>query len=681
MRTQSRRDATRVTAELARRPAFAFAFAFALALALAPAPARAQAPDSVARPDTLQLPDLVVTATRVPLRREALPTPVTVLTGEELRADGVRTVADALRRVPGAALAQAGAPGAQTSLFLRGGESDYVKVLIDGVPVNDPGGAFDFADLSTDQIERIEVVRGPASVLYGSDAVAGVVQLFTRRGAGEPRVTVSATGGRGAQRHGGGGYGVADASASVTGGAGEVRYAAGAARSWSEGLYPLNSARDLTTATGRVSWTPAAGAELAVSTRLSDSRSGFPTDGTGALVDRNARIDRRLWTTSLEAGLRLHERVDARLRFGLATRRQDARDPMDGPTDTLDVYSSDLSWDVARRSADARVNVELPRSVLTAGVVLERADAESRYASESQWGPTSAAADYDRANTGYYLQLLAEPLSGAHLTAGARLDDNQAFGAFATYRLGLSVRVLPHTRLRAALGRAFREPTFDENYGSGFGDRGNPALEPERSRSRELGVEQELRPGVVVGATWFDQRFRDLVQFTFAPPEPDGPNYFNVGEARARGVELEADITAGRVGATASYTWLDTEVLDPGLASDASFAEGQALLRRPAHSGTLSARYGLEAGILAASLHVAGERDDLDFSAGFPAPRVTLPAHATVDLSAEHALPFGAGPRTELLLRVENVLDASYEAVRGFPAPGRVARIGVRVAL
>ena len=646
-------------------------------------PATAQAPGQEIRdtlPDTIPLPELVVTATRVPLPVEALPVPVTVLAGADLRAQGVETVAEALRQVPGAVVTRSGAPGAQTSLFLRGGESDYVKVLIDGVPVNDPGGAFDLADLSTHNVQRIEVLRGPGSVLYGSDAVAGVVHVFTRRGAGDTRATLQATGGRGEQRYRDGSYGTADVEGALSGAAGPVGYSIGGERSWSEGLYPFNSARDLTSASGRVSWSPAPGSEVAVSTRWSDSRSRFPTDGTGALTDRNAYIDRQHWTTSVAGGIPLHERVDARVRVGYTTRVQESIDRADGPADTTGTYATELAWDVTRRLAEARVNVDLPRSVLTGGVAWEDAVAETRYASDSQWGPTTAEEDYDRSNTGYFMQLLTEPLERVHLTLGGRIDDNEAYGTFETYRLGAAIEPLDGTRVRAAVGRAFREPTFDENFGSGFGDRGNPALEPERSRSWEVGADQEVTGALTLGATWFDQRFEDLIQYTFTAPEPDAPNYFNVGAARARGLELTAGALLRQVDLRAGYTWLDAEVLDPGLATDQSFVEGEPLLRRPTHSGTFSARYTAPDGQLGGTLNVVGERDDLDFAAGFPAPRVVLPAYATLDLSAEHGLPI-SGPDTRILLRVENVLDARYETISGFPAPGRLVRLGVRLEL
>src|SRR5688500_11803681 len=152
------------------------------------------------RRDTARVDPVVVTATRVPLDRASLPVAVTIITGEELRIRGVTTVADALQDVTSAYVAQAGSQGATTSLFLRGGESKYVKVLIDGVPANDPGGAFDFGSLTTDNIERIEVVRGPASVIHGADAVTGVVHIITRRGEGAPAGEVSVRAGL-APRH------------------------------------------------------------------------------------------------------------------------------------------------------------------------------------------------------------------------------------------------------------------------------------------------------------------------------------------------------------------------------------------------------------------------------------------------------------------------------------------------
>ena len=169
--------------------------------------------------DTLRLRPVVVTATRVPVSADAVASAVTVVTGDALRARGLRTVGEALRAIPGAMVVETGSLGGHTSLFLRGGESDYVKVLRDGVPLNLPGGSLDLADVTLDNVDRIEIVRGPGSVLYGSDAVTGVVQIFTRAGLGPPRLEVHARMGR---------YGTTEIGAQAAGGGVRVAWNVGA---------------------------------------------------------------------------------------------------------------------------------------------------------------------------------------------------------------------------------------------------------------------------------------------------------------------------------------------------------------------------------------------------------------------------------------------------------------------
>ena len=161
--------------------------------------------------DTARIAPVVITATRSPLAAERAPSAISVITGAQLRAQGITSVSDALRQVPGLAVVQTGSYGGVTSLFIRGGESKFAKVLIDGVPVNDAGGAFDFSTLSTDNLDRIEIVRGPASVLYGSDAMAGVVQLFTAQGTAGLHGVASARAG---------GFGSNDADAALRGATG-----------------------------------------------------------------------------------------------------------------------------------------------------------------------------------------------------------------------------------------------------------------------------------------------------------------------------------------------------------------------------------------------------------------------------------------------------------------------------
>src|SRR5215213_8467989 len=193
--------------------------------------------------DTAKITPVVVTATRIPISVAASPATIDVITGDDLRLRGVTSVAAALEGLPGLTFAQSGSFGSTTALFLRGGESKYVKVLIDGVPVNDPGGAFDFGSLTTDNVERIEVVRGPASVLYGADAVTGVIQIFTRRGQGKPRTVLSARGGS---------YGTSDQDATVLGTFTTGDFSVAIARHHTSGIYDFNNAYHSTVASGGV---------------------------------------------------------------------------------------------------------------------------------------------------------------------------------------------------------------------------------------------------------------------------------------------------------------------------------------------------------------------------------------------------------------------------------------------
>jgi vitamin B12 transporter len=628
--------------------------------------------------EALQVPGFVVTATRTALEADRLSIPVTVLLGSELRERGIRSVSEALRSVPGATVVQAGAAGAQTSLFLRGGQSNYVRVLVDGVPINEAGGAIDLADLSTDQVERIEVLRGPASVVYGSEAVTGVIQIFTTRGRGEPRLELSAMGGLGEQRHETGRYGLSEFDATLSGGSSSLSWAVGGSRVSTDGAYPINSARTLQSANGRIGWSGHSGTDVNFTARFSDSEAGFPTDGAGNLVDENAAIDRRLLLFALEGGQALSERFEVRVLLGHMTRDQLAHDEPDSPADTLGTFRSYLESHVARRSADVRLNAAVPRGTFTVGAAHEIVDGETSYDSESEFGPYSAEAEYERSNSAVYLQLLNEPVSGLHLTMGVRLDRNQEFGDFRTFRLGSAWQGWTGGRLRGAIGQAFREPTFAENFGSGFGDEGSPDLVPERTRSWEIGIEQEVGPALL-GVSWFDQSFRDMIQYTFTAPDPGGPNYFNVGAAESVGLEASAEVRMNPVTLTGSWTQLSTRVLDPGLATDQTFVEGRSLLRRPRHSGSLGARLTLDDGSVAATVNIVGRRDDLDFGAGFPAPRVTLARNTTLDLSAEHGLSAFPVTGARVLVRIDNALDSEFESISGFPAPGRIVRLGLRV--
>ncbi len=646
-----------------------FAATAATLLVLGPAALAAQQPD-----DTVRLREIVVTATRLPTPLAATTQAVTVISGDDLRAHGIRTVADALRTVPGADVVETGPPGGATSLFLRGGESNMVRVLLDGVPLNQPGGAVDLANLTTDDVERIEVVRGPASVLYGSDAVAGVVQIFTRGARGGSRWEAGAGGGTFGSRTldvrlaaGGAGEGAADASV-------------GFAHEATDGIYAFNNAYRNDVVAASAGLAPGGPTTARLNARYTSALYHYPTDGSGNLRYHNQFQSGSGVVASLDLGRFVAQGLETRLLLGLTenTGRQD-QEP-NGPADTLGFYAFWSIDRVSRRSADLRLNwYATPAAVVTAGAALETEAERSSNASRSQFGPSAGSLVVSRWNRAYYAQTVAD--AGAHVsfTGGLRLEDNQAFGSFLTYRAGATWRS-GGTRLRASLGNAFKEPGFLDNYGTGYVT-GNPHLAPERSRSWDAGLEQQLAGGrLAVSATWFDQRFRDLIQYTFTPPTPTSPNYYNIAAADAYGLELEARAApAAPLTVTARYTWTHTASADSGF-DGATFAQGRRLLRRPTSAASLDVAWRLGArGLASATAQYVGDRDDEDFST-FPGTRVILPSYVRFDVAGEAVLLAGRGGRSlAATLKVENVFDARYEQVLHFPARRRALYLGVRL--
>ncbi len=629
--------------------------------------------------DTMRLDPVVVSANRLPTPVSDVPAAVTILHGRDLKARGIVYVADALRDVAGVDVARNGSYGGVTSTFIRGGESDYLKVLIDGVPLNDPGGAVDLAHLTTDNVERIEIVRGPVSVLYGSDAVSGIVQIFTRRGEGALRGEVSVRAGT---------YTSIDADGGISGDTDTFDYSLSAARSRTDGVYEVNNGYSNTVWSGTIGVRPDERTDARVMLRYGASTYHYPTDGLGAVVDENAFQRRDHIVLGVETGGFLTRGIEARLSLGLAQGDGGIDDRADGPADTLGYYAYSSLYSVVRRSADLRVNAFLPAAaVLTIGGVVEWQRERSADETLSEFGPTASSFDATRTNTGVYTQVQATPVGSLAITAGGRLDGNSAFGTFMSYRAGASYLLLAGIRVRAAIGKGFKEPTFFENFADGPFARGNPALRPERSRSWEVGIEHTMADGVVVAtATYFDQRFRDLVLYAFGSPGPGTPNFFNVAAADADGVEAEVAVSAPcGLRVTGAYTYLRTEVVDAGDGDGTGSAlqEGARLLRRPTHSASVVARQELpRRGMVSATVRYVGDREDLNFET-FPTARVTLPSYVRVDVAAEVQVWRAARghPTAGLTGRIENVFDTQYREVHGFLTPGRTVAVGLRATL
>ncbi len=627
------------------------------------------------QPDTIRLPDVITTASHLRVRAGTLSSTHTVITGAELRERGITLLLDALRDVPGLVTVQSGAYGAATSLFLRGGESDYVKVLVDGVTMNSPGGAFNFANLNIENVDRIEVVRGPASVLHGADAMAGVVQVFTRRGAGglTPEISLEA-GGLGNRRVGG----------ALQGGGrlGTVTFQAG--RATSDGLYDFNNHYRHSGMSGRLDTGPDAPVTASLTARYSDVRSAFPTNSSGEAVDSNQFVTERQVALSATVARRLSSVLTVQL-LGTAGRTDDGfSNRMDHPGDTTGFgFAANRDGRSHRTGADVRLSAS-GRGPLAATVGFQYEDERQRQAGSTTSNYGSGVFTQEdvfraqRSTRAAYGEAAYVVGDLAALNAGVRLDDNSAFGSAGTWRLGGTLHPSGTLTLRAQAGRAFKAPTFAELFARSPFEVGDPDLQPEHARSWEIGAEQLLAGGRArVSASWFSQLFRDLIQYASAPPGE--PTYGNVAAATSRGLEVAAMVIPHAAWSlSAQATAMRTEVTDAGGGASPAFQDGSSLLRRPDFTAALGARWHPAAGaVVRVDINHLGARDDVDYR-NWPAERVQLPSRTITDLAGTVRLR-GLDPALHLSGRIENLFDARWQQVVGFRARGRALHLGVTV--
>jgi vitamin B12 transporter len=647
------------------RPLIAALAAAGLPLGLLPAQ------DTTAVP----LDTVVVSVSKAPGGSGTSTQATTVIHGHELRARGLTRVNDALRTVTGATVAGGGAVGSVTSLFIRGGESRYAKVLIDGVPVNAVGGYFDFAHLTTDNVERIEIVRGPASVVYGADAMTGVVHIFTRRGSGRPILDTEARAGT---------YGTRELLAAAAGGSQRTQYSVAAARHATDGILPFNNDYRNESWSGSFRLTPAAGASAGLALRYGTSRYHFPTDFTGVVEDSNSFRDQRRLTVGIDASRRFGQRLDLAFLAG-ASRITDINDDVDPPPPWVggsDEIHSRFTSRTARSTAEARASYGIARSLLTAGVEYSRENELSR----SQQGPvgtplTEIGTFRGVRTTRVAFGELSGDISPVEYVVSGRVDDPSDFGSYRTYRLAMSAgRAL---RARVSAGAAFNAPSFSQLLPTDF-TVGSPHLLPERSRSFEVGGEWRA-PGerLRLGVTRFEQRFTQLIQFVGGGPPDWLGSFANLAAARSDGWELEGRaVPLAGLTAVASYTRLNARVARLEESYEGPLQVRQPLIRRPRNAAAAALTYaGWRRGTATISARYVGPRPDLDFRE-FPSPTVEVAAHTVVDATVV-VRPFstGIGERVALTVRAANLLDREYEEILYYRAPGRTILLGVRAEL
>lgn len=581
---------------------------------------------------------VVVSAAAEPEPAVSLGAAATVIDAAEIAASKATTVLDLLRTVPGLDVVQSGGPGTVASLFLRGTSSTQTLVLVDGVRLNSPYfGGTDLSALSVANVERVEVVRGPFSALYGSEAIGGVVRVFTRRASSDEEISGRATLGAGNRS-------AKEAFAEVALGSGPVTASAGFRRTLVDGDL-ANELFAATNLSGTVSAALSDALRVGLVLRRDEGRTGIPYSGVTPTPLRATTSQ----TTTLEApvflALSRSASVEASLRW-----------VKDSPTfSDPDAVFSSSSTDARRVGARVSFTTAVGAHRLAAGADWER----TLVSNESNFGVA-----LDGASTRTFA-LFGEDriaLFGERLvvTAGARWDDHSAFGSAVSPRLTVAWRVTPTLKLRAAAGTAFRAPSTGELY---YPYSGNPALRPEKSNGYEVGVERTLAKGIVAEVSGFWNDIRDLIDY-------DATATFmnqNIGSARTRGVEVALRTPVGaRSIVRASYTYLDAKDLDTD-----TF-----LLRRPRHRASATYATTFESGgtfsLTGMWVGARPDRDAADFT-----KLVEDASYLRVDTAV--TLPplfFSLAP----FVRVTNLLGRDYVEASGFPAPGRRFLAGLAAA-
>lgn len=642
---------------------------------------------------------VVVTATRSETTAERASVAASVVTAEEIGRRQSPMVHEILREVPGLGVVQTGRQGSLAAVFTRGAQRTGTLFLLDGMPANDPGGEMNLGQLQSAAIDRIEVVRGPESALFGSEAAAGVVQLFTRRGDPEQRVP---HGWVSAER---GSFSTDRFTANLAGGSGErLDYSLTAERLRTSGEFPNDGFRG-------VAGTGSAGYRLSDKTHLfgvfraNDSSMGVPGQVAYGLIDTDA------WETARDTSLSLRledmrGRYLQRFSFGYHRRRDIYYDSlMQGPFPVA-LLVRDESGPPQRVSRVAILDPNAPAPSLGPGERIVRQSwtlypMDEPYLSDSSRARFGYQGSLDHrqgtAVFGYEYERQAGEVShndvGRHrnglflhdqyaigtrvfLAGGLRWEHSTVFGNKFAPRGGVSVRVagehgpLSSTLFRVSAGRGITEPSLIQNFSREFYYSGNPDLRPEKTASYEAGLVQEwsgrrLRTEVAV----FHNSFRDLIAFVTVPAPIYG-TWQNIEASRARGVEVNARARLTRFAfASASYTRLWTRIITSTSPSSLTTGVGQELSRRPPHSGSVSLslaprRWSLEAGAV-----FVGERQDTDY---FGVNRNG--AYQNV----YGALTLALWPHWKPFLRADNALNSRYEEALGYSALSRAVRAGVR---
>jgi vitamin B12 transporter len=604
-----------------------------------------------AHAQTLDDEKIIVSATRIPTPQAQVGSSYTVITAADIQARQLGDLPDILRAVPGLDIVQSGGTGGQTSLFMRGTNANHTKVLLDGIDMSDPSnpnGSVDLGKLPAGDIARVEVLRGPQSGLYGSDALGGVVSIVTKSGEGPAKFNASLEGGS---------FDTFNQFASV-GGSDEDLHVFAALQHAHVGATPVtpqdlllpgekrnDDFYDNLTASTRLGYDVADNFDLGFVGRYSDSRSRITGDAfdpatfTSYPSPSQTHVDVLQYESRLTAHLKMGG-LEQTLGLAYGSTVTEDLDPDNGPLPSSgDRVKLDWQGDVALGVATLVLGAQTARDMIhvpmSAGITTNAGYAEL----QSVWGPFAGS-------------------------ISLREDDNSRYGNKLTWRAApVWTIAATGTRLKASIGTGFKAPSLEQLFQDfpAYGFLANPDLKPETSTGYDVGVEQRLGVALSAGATFFHNDIRDLIanNATFTTD-------INIGKAMTQGVESyivykPTDTLSLRV----DYTY--TDAIDR--------TAHRELIRRPRNKASLDADWqalpdvSLDARLLYVGPQIDGNRD-------FSIPRLKMPGYTLVDLAASYRLD----SRFTLFGRIENALDTRYQSPDGFLRPGIGAFGGIRAS-
>jgi vitamin B12 transporter len=609
----------------------------------------AEAPDS---PQSTE--SVIVSATRLPTPELEVASSVTVITADDIAVRQERSLPDILKDVPGLNIVRTGGPGGQAAIFMRGTNSNHTKVLVDGIDVSDPSSTnagFDFSQFLTQDIDTVEVLRGPQSGLYGSDAIGGVINIITKSGQGPAQVAASAEGGS---------FETFNQSAGLRGSLDQFHYSANVDH-WHSGATPVtpldllspgerrnDDYYDNRTASMKLGYDVVQNFDLGLVARYTQSHLRSTSDDFTSFPSFPAAVQSRFMTTEYYTRATAHlVLLDGFLdqTFGFAYTRKRTSDMEPESAEILNTGSrSKVDWQGALKFSTAQT--------LVLGAEHAR----------DEIGDSLAAAN--RIDSGY-AELQSQWIAGLFSALNVRYDKNNLFGSKVTYRVAPTYVVADTgTKLKASVGSGFKAPTLSELF-QDFPPYffANPNLKPETSTGYDVGVEQAVA-GVAlrVGATYFYNRMRNLIT-----NNEDFTSYANIGRAHSDGVESFVEyqpLKALTLRADYTYTEATDDVLN------------QELLRRPKHKASLNATwrpadgFSASATVLTLGSWIDGNRD-------FSVPRLTAPGYTIVNLAAS----FDINAHFSVFGRIDNLFDRHFENPVGFLQPTLGAFAGVRAKL